>query len=199
VRFHRKYPDVTGRHNGPKSAYRAAVLVLVIFTLMALPECKPPLEKAKSFKAVFDNYRDREHVIAISFPPGMVGIFLDDEEPGQAELKELFRELSAFRMLSLEGGQHNSTLAEELGMDINEFTAGNGFQDLVRIRSAGEEVNIMIQETDGIIREAIISMDTDEDFIVIGLRGNISADLFARLVEGGYIQELTGLSGIDLW
>jgi hypothetical protein len=41
-------------------------------------------------------------------------------------------------------------------------------------------------------------MDAEDSFAVIDLRGNIELKHFTRLVEGGYLQDLTELSGLDL-
>jgi hypothetical protein len=57
---------------------------------------------------------------------------------------------------------------------------------------------IRIQEKDGMVREAILMMDANDSFAVIDLRGNIDLKHFTRLVEGGYLQDLIGLSELDL-
>ena len=175
----------------------ASFIVLILIALLSVPGCNPPPEKAKSFKSVFDHYRNRENIIAISIPPGLVGIFLSDNDPGQAELKKLMHELSAFRMLSMEEGTTNSELAEELRMAVSEFTSRNQFQELFRIQSATDDVVVMIQEREGEVSEAVLMMNAGDNFFVIGLKGNISLDHFTGLVKGGYLQELITISDID--
>jgi hypothetical protein len=166
------------------------VLVLLI-ALPVLPGCRAGLEETSSFKTVFDHYRDRENIVAVSFPPGLAGIFLSGTDPGQAELKTLMQELSTFRMLSVEGGPDQTGLAEELRMTVTDFTARNAFQDLFRMQSGGEDIFIRILENDGTIREAILMLKSGESFYVIDLRGNISMDHFTKVVKGGYLEELT--------
>jgi len=175
----------------------ASFIVLILIALLSVPGCNPPPEKEESFKSVFDHYRDRENIIAISIPPGLVGIFLSDSDPGQAELKKLMQELSAFRMLSMEEGMLNSELARELRMAVSEFTSRNQFQDLFRVQSATEDVVVMIQEREGVVSEAVLMMNAGDSFFVIGLKGNISLDHITGLVEGGNLQELITLSDID--
>jgi hypothetical protein len=56
---------------------------------------------------------------------------------------------------------------------------------------------IRIQEKDGMVREAILMIDSENSFAVIDLRGNIDIKHFTRLVEGGYLNDLTELSELD--
>ena len=170
--------------------------ILIIAVLMPAG-CMPSLEKTASFKTIFDQYRDSENIMAISFPPGLVGLFLSDSDPGQAELKKLMQELSSFRMLFLEEGTMNDDLAEELRETVNGFTSRNGFQDLLRIQTEDEDIFIRIQEKNGVVKEAILMMSADDNFYVIDLRGDISIDHFMRLSEGGYLDELYSLAKID--
>lgn len=173
------------------------VMGLVLIAVLLPAGCKPSLEKTASFKAVFNHYRDREDIVAISFPPGLVGLFLSDNDPGQAELKKLMQELSAFRMLSVKEGSLDADLEEELRSTVNGFTERNEFQDLFRMQTGGEDIFIRIQEKNGMVREAILMLSVAESFFVIDLRGNISLAHFTRLAEGGYLDELTSLAKID--
>ena len=81
---------------------------------------------------------------------------------------------------------------------VTDFTERNEFQDLFRLQSSGEDMFIRIQEKDGIVQEAILMIDSDESFAVIDLRGNIDIKHFTRLVEGGYLNDLTELSELNL-
>jgi len=174
-----------------------SIIVLILIALLSLPGCNPPPDEAKSFKSVFDHYKDRENIMAISIPPGLVGIFLSENDPGQAELKKLMQELSAFRLLSMEEGILNPELAEELRMAVSDFTSRNQFQDLFRIQSTTEDVVVMIQESEGVVTEAVLMMNSGDSFFVIGLRGNISLDHITGLVEGGNLEDLINLSDIN--
>ncbi|MFC2116900.1 DUF4252 domain-containing protein [Bacteroidota bacterium] len=170
---------------------------MVLISIFLAAGCSPSLEKTSSFKTIFDHYRDKDSILAISFPPGLVGLFLSESDPGQAELKKLMQELSSFRMLSTEEGSLEPDLAEELRITVSEFTSRNGFQDRFRMQTADEDIFIRIREKDGVVREAILMLGADDSFFVINLKGNISSDLFTRLVEGGYLDELTSLAKID--
>ncbi len=171
--------------------------LLMLFLLSCLTGCSSNLEKSRSFKSIFDHYRDKDGVGAIGFPPGLLSLVLDQDDPEQGELKELMKELSSFNMLFVEEGSEAVELKEELSTVVRDFTSRNEFQDLFRLQSGGEDIFIRIQEKDGIVREAILMIESDESFAVIDLRGNIDMKHFTRLVEGGYLNDLTELSEFD--
>jgi len=172
--------------------------ILLLFLLSCLSGCSSNLEKSRSFKTIFDHYRAKNGVGAIGFPPGLLGLVLDQDDPEQVELKGLMKELSSFSMLFVEEGSEAVELKEELSMVVTDFTGRNEFQDLFRLQSGGDDMFIRIREKDGMVQEAILMIDSDESFAVIDLRGNIDMKHFTRLVEGGYLNDLTELSDLNL-
>jgi hypothetical protein len=184
------------RRPGQTSGARYLYLLAGFFLL--LQSCTADTDKAKSFKAVFDHYREREGVTAISFPPGLVGLFLSDSDPDQAELKSLMQELTTFRMLSVSDSSGDTGTAGEMSAAVADFTTRNEFQDLFRIQTGGEDIFIRVLEKEGIISEAIVMLNADDTFFVIDLRGNIAMEHFTRLAQEGYLEGLTGLGDINL-
>ena len=171
--------------------------LLLLFLLSCLSGCTSNVEKSRSFKTIFDHYRAMDGVGAIGFPPGLLSLVLDQDDPEQGELKALMKELSTFSMLFVEEGSKALDLKEELSMVVTDFTGRNEFQDLFRLQSGGEDMFIRIQEKDGMVREAILMIDSENSFAVVDLRGNIDMKHFTRLVEGGYLNDLTELSELD--
>ena len=171
---------------------------LIFFLFFVLLGCHSNLEKARSFKPIFDHYRARDGVTAIGFPPGLLSLVMDGDDPDQVELKGLMKELSSFSMLIVEAGTGAVDLKEDLGTTVVDFTRRNEFQDLFRLQSGGDDMFIRIQEKEGMVREAVLMMDSEDSFVVIDLRGNIDMKYFTRLVEGGYLNELIELSELDL-
>ena len=172
--------------------------LFLLFLLSCMSGCSSNVEKSRSFKTIFYHYRDKDGVGAIGFPPGLLSLVLDQDDPEQGELKGLMKELSSFSMLFVEEGSEAGELKEDLSSVVTDFTRRNEFQDLFRLQSGGDDMFIRIQEKDGMVREAILMIDSDDSFAVIDLRGNIDIKHFTRLVEGGYLNDLSELSELDL-
>jgi hypothetical protein len=172
--------------------------LLVLCLICFLTGCSANLDKSRSFKTIFDHYRDKDGVMAIGFPPGLLSLVLDQDDPEQRELRDLMKELSSFNMLIIEEGSEGVNLKGELSSHVTDFSRRNEFQDLFRLQSGEEDLFIRIQEKEGMVREAILMFNAEDSFAVIDLRGNIDIQHFTRLVEGGYLQDLTELSNLDL-
>jgi hypothetical protein len=185
------------RISGHEKGLPAFFMAFFITAIAAFPGCMPGPERAKSFKTIFDHYREKENIVAISFPPALVGMFLSENDPDQAGLKSLFQELSTFRMLSVEEGTNDSGLSDELQSTVMGFTSRNQFEDLFRMQTAGEDIFIRVLEKDGAIREAILMFGSENTFFVADLRGNIDPVYFKRLAEGGQLQSLLNLTEIN--
>ena len=102
-------------------------------------------------------------------------------------------------MLFVEEGPVSGEMKEDLSTVVSEFTRRNEFQELFRLQSGGDDMFIRILEKEGMVREAILMLDSDESFAVINLRGNIDIKHFTRLVEAGVLDNLTELSDLNLW
>lgn len=176
-----------------------SLTALILSIGMLMQGCMSDPYKTRSFKNVFDHYRVQEGIEAISFPPGIVRIFLSDTDPDQAEIKKLMQDLSSFRMLILDtdAETREEGVGTELREAVNDFTIRNEFQDLFRMQSAGQDIFIRILEKDGTVKEALLMFDSDGSFFVINLRGDISLEHFTRLLEGGYLEGLTELAELD--
>ena len=175
----------------------AGRILLIFYLIPFLAGCSANLDKSRSFKTIFDHYRNKEGIVAIGFPPGLLSLVLDQEDPEQSELKNLMKELSSFNMLIIEDGSEAADLKEELSSHVTDFSSRNEFQDLFRLQSGEEDIFIRILEKEGVVREAILMFNAENSFAVIDLRGNIDIQYFTRLVEDGNLQELTELSNLD--
>lgn len=166
--------------------------------LVLLSACGHEPEKAASFKTIFDYYKAREDIMALSLPPGLLSLVLPEDDPEMFELKKLMGELSAFRMLTVEKNETNAGLTGELRNAVTEFTYRNEFSDLFRMQKGEEDIFIRILEKNDGVKEAILMLSSDSDFFVIDLRGNISMEHFIKLAEGGYLNELSSLADFNL-
>jgi len=166
--------------------------------VLLIGSCAPGPEKAGSFKSIFDHYKTRDGIMALSIPPGLVSLLLSEDDPETAELKKLLRDLSSVRMLYIEESPGNPALKEELRTSVTDFTYRNQYVDLFRMQTDAEDMFVSIRENEGSVKEAMLMLSADEDFFVIHLRGNISLEFFTKLVEGGYLNELVNLAEMDM-
>jgi hypothetical protein len=189
--------ELPGIHNIPRIMDKLFFPVLVYALFLGLIGCTVKPEEASSFKSIFDHYRQVDGITAISFPPSLIGLFLSEEDTDQAEMKKLMQELSAFRMLVLDSQSGREDLLAELRSNVTRFTSRREYQDLFRMQTADEDIFIRILEKNDIVSNVVLMITADDRFFVMQLKGNIQLKHLTRLVEGGYIEDLTGLSELD--
>jgi hypothetical protein len=154
--------------------------------------CTPDPGQASSFKTIFNHYRTGEEVIAVSLPPSLISIVM--QQAGEEnELLTLFRELSSFSLLAMEYGNTPEVIFEEFDSVLRSYTRNNDFNDMFFINNSGEEFYIKVREKEDHIREALIVFGGAESITAINLRGNIDPRLLTRLAEQGELLDLLNL------
>ena len=154
--------------------------------------CTPDPGQASSFKTIFNHYRTGEEVLAISIPPSLVSLVMQ-QAGDENELLNLFRELSSFSMLAMERRNTPEVIFEEFGSVLRSYASNNDFEDMFFVNNSGEEYYIKVQEKEDHIREALIVFGSAESITAINLRGNINPRLLIRLAEQGDLLELLNL------
>jgi len=102
------------------------------------------------------------------------------------------KDLSAFKIIILEGNGKNQGMKDEMFHVINDFTLRNGFNDFFVMRNREENIMISVKENKDIISEAIILFTGEEGLTVINLRGNIKPENIAKLIDSGVIHDIEG-------
>lgn len=155
--------------------------------------CSTTPEKATSFKAIFDHYKSREGIVALSLPPGLMSLVIPEDGHEMSEMKDLMGELSSFRMLTVD--KASEELCGELRSLVTDFTYRKDFSDLFRLQGGEGDIFIRILEDEHSIREAVLMFSNDGEFLVVDLRGNISMELFTGLMEEGHLAGIGNLAG----
>ncbi len=165
----------------------------VVFAIICLfISCTRDINKTASFRDIFDHYRDQQGITAFSIPPSLVGLIMNQSDEGDNDLATLMKDLSAFKIIILEGNGKNQGMKDEMFHVINDFTLRNGFNDFFVMRNREENIMISVKENKDIISEAIILFTGEEGLTVINLRGNIKPENIAKLIDSGVIHDIEG-------
>ena len=169
---------------------RTSILILLFqFTGWG---CAPDPGKASSFKTIFNHYRAGDEVIAISLPPSLISIVM--QQAGEEnELLQLFRDLSSFSLLTLERQKTPPATYEEFMAVLKSYSRNNHFVDMFFVNSSDEEFYIKVREKDDHIQEALIVIGGIDSYTAIDLRGNIDPKLLTNLAEQGALLEILDL------
>ena len=169
---------------------RTAVLTLLI--QLTGWGCTPDLDQASSFKTIFNHYRTGEEVIAVSLPPSLISLVMQ-QAGEESELLQLFRDLSSFSLLTLERQKTLPETYEEFGRVLKSYSSNNHFVDMFFVNRSDEEYYIKILEKEDHIQEALIVIGNTDSYTAINLRGNIDPQLLTSLAEQGGLLDILNL------
>jgi hypothetical protein len=99
---------------------------------------------------------------AIGTPAFIANIFIPKEEFD--EYGELFKKIRHYKVMLFE--ENNA----ELNRSFNNFVKDMNYTSLVRINDAGNEVHFFYLKNDDLIKEMVLKVQDNEEFVLIGIK-----------------------------
>ena len=75
--------------------------------------------------------------------------------------------------------------------------SGNGYEELMKVKDARENMKFMIKEKDGIINELVMVVGGKESFIIMSLYGEIDLKKISKLSKSMKIKGMEHLRKLD--
>ncbi len=141
---------------------------LIIFIIMAI--AIPSFGQTKSIKRFYNKYKHEEHVTNLNLQGWvlkMVATFTDDEDMP----KELIRKISHLRILTFEGG--NAVTDREYKNLLSDIRKEH-FETVITVRDGKEKFHLLIREDDEIITDAVLFVNSPDEFVLLSLEGAFS-------------------------
>jgi hypothetical protein len=147
--------------------------ILSLFLLL------PLLSEAQS-ASIRKFYRNHKSDVAVHnvYIPGFVvktaSLFFKDKVQ-----RRLLRKLGGVRILMSE----DHGIAQEEYQNLIHNVRNDRFDDFIQVRDKGESFNVMVRETDSVVRGVLVTMREDNGFVLVGAKSNISTEELMKLVE----------------
>lgn len=168
--------------------------VIIVFSILStFWACNDESDKKESSYDIFQSYRDKGVGTLFSVPPGLASVFLDDEQPGNAELKALLSDTKKLTFLIIP----NSSSSKEnvYYSDINTRLNKILFQDLAAINSGNEIITVKILATDtDIANEMVVLVVNYQNIFCVSFQGSISLAKIANLTQPDNISIISNLN-----
>ncbi len=132
----------------------------------------------------FYNENKADCEFSISTPAFFANLFIPKEDA--KEYKELFKKVKHYKVMVF------SDSSPSLDRKFDRFIQRKNYSTLLKINSNGDKVQLYFLEQHNIIKEVVLKVKSDADFVVLGLKTNISEKDFSKLVENSDIK-LTGI------
>jgi len=163
---------------------------LLLFVIILITGCQNHNEKAA--EEVFDKYEGQEGVYTFRIPPGLIGIFLDEEE--DRELKEILRKMDFIKVMILDEKKTRSSNKDQILQEFDQKLAESNFEDILLVNDGKQTIKIKIREEEGYIREMMILITEEDSFLGLSLVGKISLDQLSSVARSVDIEDFMDMS-----
>jgi len=144
---------------------------------------------------LFSQYYDDENFTKVSVSSKMFELFTKIE-PGDEDEKEILdaiSKLKGLKVLAADSIQNSRKLYDEVVGKISS----NGYEELMEVKDAEEDMKFMIKENNGIINELVMVVGGKKHFVVISLYGVIDLKNISKLSKSMNIKGMEYLKNLD--
>jgi hypothetical protein len=154
------------------------IFISLVFNL----SCKEKQHKLESSFDIYKNYRERGIGTLFTVPPGLASIFLDSDQAGNVELKDLLSDINHLSFLII---PNKYEIKENIYFtEISDLLDEINFVDLAMVNNGNEIVKVKILHGDKEqIVEMVILVANYDNFFSVSFKGDIQIDKIANLTK----------------
>lgn len=163
-------------------------------TILILTIAVGQLSAQDAISNFFGKYADDESFSHVSLNSRMFGLFtnLEVENKEDQEVLDAISKIKGLKILAKE----NTGNAKALYTEAFKLIPKKDYDELMSIRSEGNDMKFMIKEKDGIINELLMVMGGESEFFILSLVGDIDLNQIARLSSAMDIDGLENLQNL---
>ncbi len=136
----------------------------------------------RSINRFIDDHKDNQEAIVMTIPGWLIrssanwaARFSQDED--EREFIKLGKYIKKVRFMVID--DHSTVGKAEVNSLVNQLKAEDSYHEYVTVRNEGTNVNVMVHETDEIVKGILIMAREDESFTIV----NLKSDLPLQLLE----------------
>ena len=164
------------RRYASNQIYRLAGFLIVL--LIFLTACA---RREHHGEEVIRGYESQAGVITFKIPPGLIGMFLSGDK--SRETKDAFSEMESIKLILVD-------MSKVEAENIPDFTSGfeeklflSGFESFFVYNEEGSKVHILTLDEEEQIRELMVLVSGEGEFLGISLTGKINPDRFVDIAR----------------
>jgi len=149
------------------------ILSLVMGVMLSLN-----VSAGDGFDKLYSKYSTTEGITSINLSESIIKIaskFLGDDDQ---EAKEVLNDIESIKLLTSEGTTNTNLLNE-----AKELLKSEGYEDLIRVNEGDEYVRIMVKESNEIIKDIIVYVESKDEFVFINVTGDIDPEKVGQALQ----------------
>ncbi|MHB1146757.1 MAG: DUF4252 domain-containing protein [Lutibacter sp.] len=148
---------------------------LILVTAFVLTSCA----SKSSFNSFYEENK-AECEFSISSPAFIANLFIPKEDVG--EYKALFKKVKHYKVMIFSDG------STSLDRKFEKFIKQKNYETILSINQQGEKVQLYFLQNKNAIREIVLKVKSDDDFVVLGLKTDILESDFNKIIENTKIK-----------
>ncbi|MFA5298583.1 MAG: DUF4252 domain-containing protein [Lutibacter sp.] len=148
---------------------------LILITVLALTSCA----SKSSFNSFYEDNK-KECEFSISTSAFIANLFIPKKEIG--EYKALFKKVKHYKVMIF------SDASTSLDRKFERFIKQKNYEKILSINQQGDKVQLYFLQDKNAIREIVLKVKSDNDFVVLGLKTNILESDFNKIIENSDIR-----------
>jgi len=172
-----------------KKAKKAIVIIGMMFFSVAM------MAQGEIMNKYFEKYQDDENFTKVSVSQKMFSMFTDIE-PGSENEKDFLEavsKLKGLKVLVADSVPDAMSIYRKAIADVDKA----GYEELMSVKDADENLKFSILEKDGIIRELLMVMGSKNEFVMLSLYGEIDLKNISRIAQEMKVDGLDKLGKMD--
>lgn len=144
---------------------------------------------------LFNDYYGDENFTKISVSSKMFELFTQIE-PGDKDEDAIIEAISKLKGLKVIAADSVGN-SKKLYTDAVKKISGGGYEELMEVKDAKEDMKFMIQEQNGIINELVMVVGGHKSFFIMSLYGEIDLKKIAKLSKSMNVKGMEYLKQLD--
>lgn len=106
----------------------------------------------------------------------MIKKALREEGKDSDEIIKLVKKVSKIKVLTVENGDRSML------KDFTHYLNNNNYEDWVTIKHDGDNVNIRVKQKDDVIKNMLITVNSDKELVFVDVKGSFTADDISKMI-----------------
>lgn len=153
--------------------------LLILATALVLASCA----SKSSFNSFYEENKEISE-FSLSTPAFIANLIIPKEDV--REYEDLFKKVRHYKVMIFSNG------STSLDKKFERFVKQKNYETILSVNDNGDKVQLYFLQHKNAIKEIVLKIKSDNDFVVLGLKTNILESDFNKLLEDSNVK-LTGI------
>ena len=137
--------------------------------------------QSNTFKNLSEKYENEDDVTIVSISKAMFKMIPGNIGTGKVDIKDIIPKIESMLIITSD----KKDMKEKMNSEFKSLVSKDKkFEELMRIKDNKSTVTFNIKKSGDIIKELIMLVNDEEDFVAIQILGNFTLDDIQKITEG---------------